>query len=101
MLIENMEIEEFIKPKEIEDLLKRGKETPESEIDRILDKAEKFGGLTHIEVASLLQMDDKHLGRLFKVARHIKDEIYGNRIVMFADRKSTRLNSGHANISYA
>jgi 2-iminoacetate synthase len=66
MLIENMEIEEFIKPEEIEGLLRRGKETPDSEIDRILDKAEKFGGLTHLEVASLLKMDDKHLGRLFR-----------------------------------
>ena len=84
MLIENMEIEEFIKPREIEDLLKRGEDATDSEIDRILDKAEKFGGLSHLEVASLLKMDDKHLPKLFKVARHIKDEIYGNRIVMFA-----------------
>ena len=84
MLIENMEIEEFIKPEEIEALLKRAEETPDSEIDRILDKAANFGGLTHLEAASLLKMDARHLPKLFHTARHIKEEIYGNRIVMFA-----------------
>jgi 2-iminoacetate synthase len=84
MLIENMEIEEFIRPDEIETILAQAAATPDSEIDAILDKASRFAGLTHLEVASLLKMDDKHLPRLFQTARRIKDEIYGNRIVMFA-----------------
>lgn len=84
MLIENMEIDEFIRPDEIEATLAKALETTDEEISHILDKAEKFEGLTTLEVASLLKMDDKHLPRLFKIARHIKEEIYGNRIVMFA-----------------
>jgi 2-iminoacetate synthase len=84
MLIENMEIEEFIRPDAIEAMLLQAQKTPEREIEAILDKAADFKGLTHLEVASLLRMDDKHLPRLFQVARSIKDEIYGNRIVMFA-----------------
>ncbi len=56
----------------------------DSEIVSILDKAAGFAGLTHLEVASLLRMDDKHLPRLFQVARSIKGAIYGNCIVMFA-----------------
>ncbi len=84
MLIEHMEIEEFIRPNEIEAILEHATQSTDSEIEAILDKAEHFAGLTHLEVASLLRMDDKHLPRLFQVARRIKDEIYGNRIVMFA-----------------
>lgn len=84
MLIEHMEIEEFIRPGEIETILTQAAATPDSEIEAILAKASRFAGLTHLEVASLLKMDDKHLPRLFQVARRIKDEIYGNRIVMFA-----------------
>jgi len=84
MLIEDMEIEEFIRPDEIETILHQARTTPASEIETILAKAAGFTGLTHLEVASLLRMDDKHLPRLFAVARGIKEEIYGNRIVMFA-----------------
>lgn len=84
MLIDTLEIEEFIRPEAIETLLEQAAHTPDNEIEAILDKAARFAGLTHLEVASLLQMDDKHLPRLFQVARRIKDEIYGNRIVMFA-----------------
>lgn len=84
MLIDTLEIEEFIRPEAIETLLEQAAHTPDNEIEAILDKAAQFAGLTHLEVASLLQMDDKHLPRLFQVARRIKDEIYGNRIVMFA-----------------
>ena len=90
MLIDNMEIEEFIHPMEIEDLLKQAETTPDSEIDRIIDKAGKFVGLSHLEVASLLKMDDKHLPRLFEVARHIKEEIYGNRICLLYTSPSPR-----------
>jgi len=84
MLIEHMEIDEFIRPDEIETILARADATPDSEIEAILAKASRFAGLTHLEVARLLKMDDRHLPRLFQVARRIKEEIYGNRIVMFA-----------------
>jgi 2-iminoacetate synthase len=84
MEIKELEIEEFICPAEIEAILAQAEKTPDSEIEAIFDKAARFAGLTHLEVASLLRMDDKHLPRLFEAARRIKDEIYGNRIVMFA-----------------
>lgn len=84
MLIETMEIEEFIRPEEIETILAQAADTPDNEIETILDRASRFEGLSHLEVARLLKMDDKHLDRLFQVARRIKEEIYGNRIVMFA-----------------
>lgn len=84
MRIDNMEIEEFIHEDEIHSILDRARLTKDSEIDRILTKASRFEGLTHLEVASLLKMDNRHLPRLFETARAIKEEIYGNRIVMFA-----------------
>nr|WP_321467621.1 [FeFe] hydrogenase H-cluster radical SAM maturase HydG [uncultured Desulfobulbus sp.] len=84
MNIEGMQFAEFIQPDEIETLLKHAEHTPDNQIEAILDKASRFAGLSHLEVASLLKMDDKHLPHLFQVARHIKEEIYGNRIVMFA-----------------
>lgn len=57
----------------------------DAEIGRILDKAEAFRGLTHHEVAVLLMTTQpQHEARLFQVARHIKEAIYGQRIVIFA-----------------
>ena len=84
MLTETVEIDQFIRPAEIEAILDQAAATPDSTIEAILDKASRFEGLSHLEVASLLKMDDKHLPRLFQVARSIKEAIYGNRIVMFA-----------------
>lgn len=77
-------MEQFIRPAEIERILAEAERTTADQIEAILAKAERFAGLTHLEVASLLKMDDTHLPRLFQVARRIKEEIYGNRIVMFA-----------------
>ncbi|MDD2463633.1 MAG: [FeFe] hydrogenase H-cluster radical SAM maturase HydG [Desulfobulbus sp.] len=82
--MESLHIDEFIRPEEIATLLEQAVHTPDSRIDAILEKASRFAGLSYLEVASLLKMDDKHLQRLFQVARQIKEEIYGNRIVMFA-----------------
>lgn len=55
------------------------------ECTRILDKAGRFEGLTHQEVAALLTMDsEEHWTRVFAIAEKIKKHIYGDRIVMFA-----------------
>ncbi len=57
----------------------------DAEIDEILDKAEAFEGLTHKEVAALINTtDEKHRKRIFDIAGKIKEHIYGDRIVMFA-----------------
>ncbi len=75
----------FINDGYIKELLQLGKKASDEEIERILSKAEGFSGLTHSEVAALLFADKpKQLERIFAVAGKIKEEIYGNRIVMFA-----------------
>jgi len=57
----------------------------DGDIVRSLDKAERFEGLNHREIAALLVNDNPdHLKRIFDIAGKIKRHIYGNRIVMFA-----------------
>lgn len=77
--------ERFIDREYIEKLLQSAKETTDEEVEQILDKANRFEGLTHHEVAVLLQTDKKQfMDRIFEVAGNIKRHIYGERIVMFA-----------------
>jgi len=75
----------FIDRQYIESLLEKAKQTPDEEIYRILDKAERFEGLRHEEIAALLVNENPaHLSRVYDIAGKIKQHIYGNRIVMFA-----------------
>lgn len=75
----------FIDQEYIENILEASKNTSDEEINRILNKADNFEGLTHKEVAALLNNDNPiHLKHLFEVAGRIKNHIYGDRIVMFA-----------------
>ncbi len=75
----------FIDHDYIDSLLKGAKGTSDTEIGRILDKADRFEGLTHQEVAALLSTDDpKHIERVFKIADKIKRNVYGDRVVLFA-----------------
>lgn len=75
----------FIDYKYIESALENAKNATQKDIASILDKAERMEGLTHEEVAALLQNNDQeNLERLFEIAGKIKKHIYGNRIVMFA-----------------
>jgi 2-iminoacetate synthase len=75
----------FIDQNYIEQLLSQARHATDGEIDKILDKAERFEGLTHEEVAILLVNENQsHLERIFSVADKIKKHIYGNRIVLFA-----------------
>lgn len=54
-------------------------------IEAILDKAETARGITHEEAAVLLECRDAELQeRIFSLARKIKRQLYGNRIVLFA-----------------
>ena len=69
----------------VEDLLEKSKETTREEIDKILEKAKTFAGLNHLEIAKLLQTEEKdQLKEIYKIAGDIKKRIYGNRIVVFA-----------------
>ncbi|HCC34271.1 MAG TPA: [FeFe] hydrogenase H-cluster radical SAM maturase HydG [Ruminococcaceae bacterium] len=75
----------FIDKAYIENTLAGAQNASDAEITRILDKAERFEGLTHKEVAVLLNLrDEKHTARMFEIAHKIKQHIYGNRIVLFA-----------------
>ena len=77
--------ERFIDREYIETMLQSGKETTDEELEQILNKADRFEGLTHHEVAALLQTDKaQFIERIFEVAGRIKSHIYGERIVMFA-----------------
>lgn len=54
-------------------------------VEEVLIKAREKKGLTTFETAVLLQNSDRELDEaMFQVARQIKVEVYGNRIVLFA-----------------
>jgi 2-iminoacetate synthase len=75
----------FIKHDYIEDVLEQGKQSSIEEIKEILQKAKDKKGLSHLEIAKLIQTDTPEANaELFKVAGDIKQEIYGNRVVIFA-----------------
>jgi len=75
----------FIDHSYIYKLLEEGEGASPEEIQRILDKAREAKGLTHLELARLLQLEDKAaLQEMFEIAGEIKRKIYGNRIVLFA-----------------
>lgn len=69
----------------IYNLLEEGKKSTKKDIKMVLDKARKKKGLSHEDIAILLQAEDKKdLEEIFKIAGEIKNSIYGNRIVIFA-----------------
>ncbi len=75
----------FINEDLINKYLEDGKNASREEIMEILDKSRNLKGISYLEVAKLIQMEDKELEKeLFKVAGEIKTKIYGNRIVIFA-----------------
>jgi 2-iminoacetate synthase len=77
--------ENFIDKDYIEGLLQDAKTADDGAISASLDKAERFEGLSHREIAALLVSENPdHIERIFAVADKIKRHIYGNRIVLFA-----------------
>ena len=77
--------ENFIDHAYIERLLKEGEKATKEQVEAILEKARKQRGLTHKEIAILLNVkDEEQLNEIFKIAGQIKKDIYGNRIVLFA-----------------
>lgn len=79
--------DEFISHTEILDTLKFADENKNNKelIDKILDKARLGKGLTHREASVLLACDiDEKNNEIFELAKKIKLDYYGNRIVMFA-----------------
>ena len=85
--VKSKKAEEFINHEEILDTLSYAEAhaADAALIDKLIDKAEKGGGLSHREAAVLLEctLEDRN-ARIFKVANQLKMRLYGNRIVMFA-----------------
>lgn len=85
--VKSSKAEEFISHEEILDTLKYADEHKDdiALIDQIIAKAKKKNGLTHREASVLLACEiSEKLEEIYALAREIKDEFYGNRIVMFA-----------------
>jgi len=78
---------EFIDDGEILESLEYAKQNKNNKklINEILEKAKEFKGLSHREAAVLLECElDEENGKIYKLAKEIKQKFYGNRIVMFA-----------------
>lgn len=79
--------DDFINHQEIIDTLAyadmRAKDT--AFVSSLLDKARKGKGLSHREASVLLACEDIELvSEMFEISRKIKEDYYGNRIVLFA-----------------
>ena len=79
--------DQFISHQEILDTLEYADKNAENSelIQKIINKAAEEKGLTHREASVLLACPDKQVTQqIFNLAKKIKLDFYGNRIVMFA-----------------
>jgi 2-iminoacetate synthase len=75
----------FINHKYIEKLLTEAQGAAKEDVEQILNRAKEKKGLSHKDIAVLLQIEDvEQLQKMFDIAGEIKESIYGNRIVVFA-----------------
>ncbi|MEG0135040.1 MAG: [FeFe] hydrogenase H-cluster radical SAM maturase HydG [Cetobacterium sp.] len=75
----------FIDHDYIYSVIEKAKQATHTDIELILDKAENHSGLSHEEVAVLFEIkDNTQKERLYSIAHKLKEDIYGNRIVVFA-----------------
>ena len=78
-------IKDFIDDTKIENILDKAKNPAPERVREIIAKAKELKGLTPEEVAVLLQTeDDELIALLWQTAHKIKEDIYGNRLVLFA-----------------
>lgn len=85
--VKSMKAEEFISDEEIKATLAYADENKDNieVIDQILAKARLGKGLTHREASVLLACENEEkLKELYDLAKKIKEDYYGNRIVLFA-----------------
>ncbi|MBQ3642429.1 [bacterium] len=83
----SLKAEEFISDEEILSSIAFANENCKniSLINEIIEKAKKKKGLSHREAAVLLMCQDKEKNNeIFNLAKEIKQDYYGNRIVLFA-----------------
>lgn len=75
----------FIDEKRIFDILKNTTKPSTADVEKILTKALELKGIDEEEIAILLNISDESQKKmLFETALKIKQEIYGNRLVLFA-----------------
>ena len=78
-------MKDFIDDNRIESILDQAKNPEPIRVREIIDKARELNGLAPEEVAVLLQTeDDELIGLIIRAAHKIKEDIYGNRLVLFA-----------------
>lgn len=83
----SMKAEEFISDEEIKDTLAYADANKDNMelVDQIIAKAKLRKGLTHREASVLLACDNKEkVQEMYALAEQIKQDYYGNRIVLFA-----------------
>ncbi len=83
----SLKAEEFISDEEIRETLAFADANKENwaMIDAIIEKARERKGLNHREASVLLACEDKErLQQIYALAKQIKEDYYGNRIVLFA-----------------
>ena len=85
--VNSMKASEFISDEEILETLSYADANKDNLelIDQILNKAKECKGLNHREASVLLACDNEEkIQEMYALARQIKQEFYGNRIVLFA-----------------
>lgn len=85
--VKSLKAEEFISDEEILDTLAYADANKDNValIDEILNKARERKGLSHREASVLLACDmPEKIQEMYNLAKQIKEDYYGNRIVMFA-----------------
>ena len=83
----SLKAEEFINDGEILDSLKFADENKNNLelVDKIIEKSRLKKGINHREASILLACEDKErIKEIYNLARQIKKDFYGDRIVMFA-----------------
>ena len=83
--MQEWEAADFIREEEINRLLQAGEKAAKEEVLAIIERARQAKGLTLSEVAVLLQVTDHELlQKMYSTAKAVKQQIYGQRVVVFA-----------------
>jgi 2-iminoacetate synthase len=78
-------MKDFIDDNHIESILEQAKNPDPIRVREIIKKAYELKGLSPEDVAILLQTEnDELIGEILQAAHKIKQDIYGNRLVLFA-----------------
>ena len=86
-MIKDLKAEDFIVDNEINKALLEGEKLSKDKnyVKQIIKKAKNLKGLSYKEVATLINVEDNEiLQEIYTLAKKIKEDIYGKRIVLFA-----------------